>query len=198
MISPGIRQHPAEQLSDRLSVAVVHYFDRLGLPIPPIPEALQNSRAWQTPSVVGSCLPPDDLYDLGSYLRHAADPGQDRYLLIGHTGHGTHSYALHYYLVLDTLAVFLQIGCGGAYRDTNTDKRRLGERFDRLRRLFDVASHSRSPAPVQRLIVFDSDYAGQGLTGITRLDAPSPWKSAVFPDTTTTDALSAALEWLRG
>jgi hypothetical protein len=111
---------------------------------------------------------------------------------------------MHYYLVQGPLAVFLQIQCGSAYGDLDKDALRLTHYYGQLEALLNktltATNASNKLASGQRLIVFESDFAGNGLAKITDLNDPASWKKAVFPeadaDSGHSDALSVALALL--
>jgi hypothetical protein len=183
--------------------AMSDYFQQQKLPSPPVPTSLQGALTQQTPHVFGTVQLQHDLYDLGHYLKKANDPTED-YLLLGHGGHGIQSHAMHYYLVQGPLAVFLQIQCGSAYGDLDKDALRLTHYYGQLEALLNktltATNASNKLASGQRLIVFESDFAGNGLAKITDLNDPASWKKAVFPeadaDSGHSDALSVALALL--
>lgn len=103
-------------------------FEAEGLPMPPLSadetarlrsdgEFLFATRAIETPP-----------YTLDIYLDEAlAGAAPVPYTLFGFDGGGLASSALHYFLVEDGLAVFIQIGWGGAYTDVD-DARGMIER----------------------------------------------------------------------
>lgn len=54
----------------------------------------------------------DDFVD--EFLAH---PQLSPYLMFGHDGHGMNSYAMHYFLVYERVALFDQLAWGGVYMD---------------------------------------------------------------------------------
>jgi hypothetical protein len=78
------------------------------------------------------------------------------YLAICHCGHGVNSYALSYFLVDGPLAVYAQIGWGGAYMDMDRSSRAVGACFEKLSRLLEHRHHARRDVE-GRAVVFFSD-----------------------------------------
>jgi hypothetical protein len=82
-------------------------------------------------------------------------------LLMGFAGHGTSSWALHYYFVQGPLALFLQLAWGGAFDDPEAAANRIEgclELAEDLRLdIAEVKRAGRLPRD-QRLVVVESDF----------------------------------------
>lgn len=96
-------------------------FEKAGLAFPTIPEKLAEQLKEQSKWVF-STRPIDEWpYFLHSYVEEAEKSEVDDYVVLCHAGHGANSYAIHYYLVQDSLRMFLQLGWGGVYSNANED-----------------------------------------------------------------------------
>lgn len=109
--------------------------------------------------VFGTRTPPHDLYDYYPYVVEAATANPDDYLLLGQAGHGMQSYALHYYLVEASLALFLQLEWGGAYGNHDAERRAIGEQMALVPQLW-AATREWDLAPDEHLVVALSDMHG--------------------------------------
>jgi len=130
------------------------------LPPPPVPAGLAGALRRLGPWTFGTCERDSEMYNLPRFVAEALAPAAADYLLIGHDGHGVNSWALHYYLVLGPLAVFLQTLWGGVYTDNVEASGRIGGRFglleDLLAALDEARRFQRLPAG-RRLVVVESD-----------------------------------------
>ena len=90
-------------------------FAEAKLPFPPIPEEMKPSFTVISDFFFGTRPDATDLYGLLDYVEEVATKPVDDYLLIGHDGRGTSSYAIHYYLVRGPVALFVQRAWGGLH-----------------------------------------------------------------------------------
>jgi hypothetical protein len=104
-------------------------FEKAGLAFPTIPEKLAEQLKEQSKWVFSTR--PIDVwpYLLHSYVEEAEKSEVDDYAVLCHAGHGVNSYAIHYYLVQDSLRMFLQLGWGGIYSDEGKDTARIRDCF---------------------------------------------------------------------
>ena len=140
-------------------------FEQEKAPFPPVPETMQAQVRLYAPWVYGTRRAVPALYDLPWFAEEARSQSVADYLLFGHDGHGVNSYAIHYYLVQSTLALFLQIGWGGALMDHEVQSKRLGAAFDWANALIEAAGAAENRAALarpERLIVRVSDFSGVG------------------------------------
>jgi hypothetical protein len=102
-----------------------------GLPFPPIPAELasqvQNVANW----IYGTRDDRLFLYEIDAFVDEAVAGEVANYVLFGHSGHGVNSYAIHFYLVRGPLALFVQVGWGGAYM-TSEDNEQAAQRLARI------------------------------------------------------------------
>ena len=157
-----------------------------GLDLPPVPDSLAPSfrkRGWDK-AFASSPFQASPYRWLPYLEREAGTPKRD-YVLLALDGHGINSWALHYFLVLGPLRVFLQLPWGGAYNDARADRRVIRGAFRAVQGLLD-AIQSR-PVLKAPLVV-----AGSGL------DASGAWSigkerhAAAGPR----EALEGATAWL--
>jgi hypothetical protein len=91
-------------------------FEKESLPFPPVPPHLAASLRAQGPNWLATRTVESTPYDLDHFLAEIeAQPGMPDYALVGFDGYGTNSWAMHYYLVGPSIALFIQMPWGGAY-----------------------------------------------------------------------------------
>lgn len=100
--------------------------------------------------------------------------------MVGFDGHGTNSWAVHFYLVGTGIALFVKLPWGGAYMDPEPARAHIAEIFDwaaaLLSRLQRAESAGHIP-PGLRLQVAASqfDHAGWRWLGTGQDAAQAPW-----------------------
>lgn len=132
--------------------------DDLGLPMPPVPPSLVPGLRFVAPGLVASRDDAPDPYGLDWFVAELEE-GPEPYLILGQAGYGVHNWAMHYYLVQDRLALFLQLGWGGACRDPSAANARVAAGFAAVTRLVELASR----VGPEGLLVVSSDLAGSRL-----------------------------------
>jgi hypothetical protein len=106
-------------------------FEQEGLPFPPVPNRLAASLR-QTPRsefVFATRRLHDSPYSIDPFVQEAEASPQADYAVVGFDGHGVNSWAVHYYLVYEELALFIQQPWGGAYLDAERARVEIAERF---------------------------------------------------------------------
>lgn len=154
MNSQKHRESPALQEAQRL-------FAQAGIPFPFIPAEMQQDFTKIEDWVYGTRSNIPWLYEIRQYVLEVAKEPVANYLLLGHAGHGTQSWAMHYYLVRGPLALFLQIAWGGGYTDENKAVQEMSIRFTQAEELIqavEVAHSKGSFQPDERLIVQVSEF----------------------------------------
>ncbi len=137
-----------------------------GMPFPPVPTVFEAEFRCIAPWTYGTRPTlPASLYDIHTFVEEAAESPVDDYLLMGHDGHGINSYAMHYYLVYGPLALFVQIGWGGAYMDKAQSVNGMNQLFAELDSILPLVNTSRkTDEPLtqsdERLIVMLSQFYG--------------------------------------
>lgn len=138
-------------------------FAQAGIPLPFIPAEMQKTFTKIEDWVYGTRSKIPWLYEIRQYVQEVSTTPVDDYLLLGHAGHGTQSWAMHYYLVRGPLALFLQIAWGGAYTDEDKAVQEMSARFTQAEELIQavkVACSNGNFKPDERLIIKASDFYG--------------------------------------
>jgi hypothetical protein len=105
-------------------------FEHERLPFPWMPASLAASlqpqgRGWFATRTVEASP-----YEIEHFLAEIeARPGVPDYAVVGFDGHGTNSWAVHFYLVCKGLALFIQLPWGGAYLDPEPARAEIAELF---------------------------------------------------------------------
>jgi hypothetical protein len=154
---------------------LVATFTEADLPIPPAPADLmprlerRDAWFWSTRD-----LDRGALYDPGLIIDEATPPAD--YLAIGHVGHGMNSWFLTYQLVSGPLALFAQIGWGGAFEDGPSDRETLRDQYAAIQTLLDLTAGSAGAwADDLRLIVLAGEDKGIDVcTWVALDDRPRP------------------------
>lgn len=68
-------------------------------------------------------------YNLQYFLQECDEGNNENYALLAHTGHGINSYAIQYYLVYESLRMFLFLPWGGVYTCDDTATFKVNECF---------------------------------------------------------------------
>lgn len=106
-------------------------FDGERLPFPPVPASLAASLQPQGPGWFATRPVASTPYDVDHFMAEVeAQPGTPDYAVVGFDGHGTNSWAVHYYLVGKAVALFVQLPWGGAYLDAEPARAEIADLFD--------------------------------------------------------------------
>jgi hypothetical protein len=154
------------------------YFKDARLTLPPLPEPLASKLEDYPGKVWGTREPTQALYRLAWWVDEVQNSWPDDYLVIGQSGHGAGSTALHYYLVIGHLAVLLQLPWGGI----NDDRDFVGSALDAARELVGA------PPPKTEVVVVVSPFSGswwkagddghRGSDGVAIMEAATDWLRA--------------------
>ncbi|MEO1017083.1 MAG: hypothetical protein AAFY56_05260 [Pseudomonadota bacterium] len=145
-----------------LMAEVVEYYERSGLPLPPIPETMLEDLVSQGEAVVTTR--DDDIpgaYGIQWFVDEAVANEAPDYVLFGEDGHGLNSYGFHWYLVAGHAALFVQVPYGGIYTASTLAASTLTSRFNAARQLIEAiveAGDREQLAPDERIIVVDSPF----------------------------------------
>lgn len=105
-------------------------FAQQGLPFPALPQTLASALQEHSPTLFGTQALDASPYDMGHYVQAAlVTPATPDSLVLGIDGHGTNSWALHYFVTLGPLALFIKLPWGGAYMEADQAR-------DKIRRVF--------------------------------------------------------------
>jgi hypothetical protein len=88
-----------------------------GLELPPIPPSLEARFSKRAEWCFASRSVRRSPYCFPEYVEQAIVRPPKDYVLVAHAGHGVNSYALHYFLLLRPLMLFVQVPWGGVYED---------------------------------------------------------------------------------
>jgi hypothetical protein len=143
------------------------------LPTPPIPErfvstlAFQHGWLWTTRPMKSMDMYMFDRYPDEVLTQNSEGYDVADYLAISHAGHGVNSYLLTYQVVTRRLAVFIQVGWGGAYMDEDASRRDVALACDGIGSLLRAAVPllDAGAALGPRLIVLASRARGIGAAG---------------------------------
>lgn len=106
-------------------------FEAESLPFPPMPAALAAALKPQAAGWFATRAVASSPYDIDHFLAEVeARPGPEDYALVGFDGHGSNSWAAHFYLVADGIALFIQLPWGGAYVDPVPARAEIAALFD--------------------------------------------------------------------
>ena len=161
--------HPNQDVADAKGL-----FAGEGLPFPPIPAEMIDQFHTISPWNFGTRDGAPSPYNLSWFVGDVEENAVPDYLLMGHAGRGTNSWAMHYYLVRGPLALFIQSAWGGIYTTNEAEEiTRAVEEAGQMQRL---------ELPERRVVVV-SDFYGfrwATLNSPSDKDEPSPkWHSDV-------------------
>ena len=104
-------------------------FRDAGLAFPTIPQAfaarLKERRRWHFATYEIEAPP----YDIEEYIREVDETHVEDHVVLSHSGHGANSYALQYYVVHGALRMFLHLGWGGVYMDSQASAAEIRDCF---------------------------------------------------------------------
>ena len=139
-------------------------FQESGLAFPTIPAELAGQLKEHGEWLFSTREVEMSPYNLQHYVHEVDGSHVEDYAVLSHSGHGTNSYAIQYYLVYAPLRMFLHLGWGGVYMD--------GERAAaQIRDCFSVADQIVPATTVgrlgtgDRLRIVGSDFYGSYWSG---------------------------------
>ena len=141
-------------------------FETEALAFPPLPAAAAASLRAINERVFASRDLPAELYNLEIFSGEVlAGQRPADYSAFGIDGHGTNSWAVHYYNVEGPLALFVQLPWGGAYVDPDPAREVIRNAFGWAARIQDKAATLGKNGvipPGWRLLVVASRFAQPG------------------------------------
>ena len=155
-------------------------FAKEELPFPLIPTELADRLQKLAPWVYSTRADIPNLYDLEWFVQEIEDHTPEDYVGLGHAGYGFNTYAIHYYLVQHPIAVFLQVGWGGAYTDNSAAAKRLEGYFAEITSMFEQASQAQEAGKLKTSAIIAlvlSDFYGSRWTIIEPDVRPVVWKN---------------------
>jgi hypothetical protein len=165
-------------------------FQQAGLSFPAIPEVLAAQLKEQGKWLFSTRDLTMSPYNLQHYVHEVDERHVDDYAALAHSGHGVNSYAIQYYLVFDSLRMFLHLGWGGVYMDADADAAKIRECFLLTDQI--VSAMMKTGRVSERLTVVGSDFYGSywEAPGESRQTEPSVSKRPA-------EILAEVLQWLR-
>ncbi|NEX61022.1 hypothetical protein [Noviherbaspirillum galbum] len=169
-MTPTAHRAPSPINTAALPAEAVGYLRAQDLPDLPMPDVLKDRLREAAPGCYADHLPVAPLYQLKRHVdaciaRHGHGNLMDQ-AAFGIDGHGTGSWAFHYYLVSRRVAVLTQCRWGGAYDDPVVQRARLEGILGMTEFLMEQAEAS--PAlqnnPGRALLVMMSDFHPSGWT----------------------------------
>ena len=136
-------------------------FESEELPYPYVPDGLAPALQPVGKAVFGTRDIESGLYTLEPFISELEQNPPKDYLLMGFDGHGTASWAMHYYLVYGPLAAFLQLSWANPFADIETSRRRVEGSLGLAESLIDCLNMAIETGKVpreQRLLVVESDF----------------------------------------
>lgn len=163
--------------TDAVDVARLE-FEVLGVPFPPVPAPFVADFGWVAEQIYGTREDRPNPYDLVRYVEEVTAASPADYVLVGRDGHGINSQAMHYYCVEGPLALFVQLGFGGAYTPGG-NKERITSVFAAAADLRTAVATARAHgrlAPDERLLVVQSDFHGARWRRLDAGDTDIRWR----------------------
>jgi hypothetical protein len=147
------------------------------LPFPPLPASLANALQEMAPNLFSTRELEASPYTLRFYsFEIQTKPAIPNYAVVGFDGHGINSWAVHYYLVEDALALFVQLAWGGAYVERDEASRMIKGVFAWAEELQAQVRRARSDGlipPGWRLLAVVSEFVPSGWAWVASLP-PGP------------------------
>ncbi|CAM3716805.1 hypothetical protein [Paracidovorax anthurii] len=105
-------------------------FEGERLPFPPVPAPLAAALQQQGPGWFATRPVASSPYGFDHFLAEVeAHPDLPDYAVVGFDGHGTNSWAVHFYLVGPGIALFIQLPWGGAYLEPEPARAEIADLF---------------------------------------------------------------------
>jgi hypothetical protein len=176
--------HAKSSSAKQAPITVDALFTGEKLSAPPVPADLAAAMLARGPIMLSTRSLEDSPYHLGPFLAEvAAQPDMPAYAVAGFAGHGLNSWAAHYYLVTEGLALFIQLPWGGAYLDAERARAEIADQFDwaaKLQSRLELAVQQKKIPPGSRLQVSMTRLARAGWRWLVpgRDNAATPWNPA--------------------
>lgn len=166
-------------------------FQEAGLAFPKIPNELAVAIKEQSKWLFSTRELKTPPYFLQHYLQEIGG-NPPEYVILGHSGHGINSYAIHYYLVSGPLNLFLQLAWGGVYMDADASASWVRECFSLADEIVPAVRGAERLAAGERLTIVGSDFYG------SYWSAPEQGRQKeIANDKNSKEVLTEVLFWLR-
>ena len=131
-------------------------------------------------------------YNLEDYTKEASRAGLRDYVLLSHSGHGSNSYAIQYYLVNGALRLFLHMGWGGAYMNNAKAASTIKKCFALSNQIVSAATEKNRIKKGQKLLIVGSDFYG------SYWSPPGKPRTKIDGGLEPAKVLEDVLAWLKG
>jgi hypothetical protein len=147
-------------------------FEDERLPFPPVPAQLVASLQQQGPGWFATRPLTSAPYDLDDFLAEVqVQPDLPDYAVVGFDGHGTNSWAVHFYLVSKNVALFIQLPWGGIYLEAEPARADITEQFQWAETLLARVRLAESAGKIPQGMRLQIGVSSSGDTGWRWLDA---------------------------
>ena len=177
-------------------------YTREGLPFPPVPDHLAARLEADGEAVFTTRDLEWGPYNIEIFVQEMVEGNHpDEYAVLGFDGHGTNSWATHYFLVQPGLALFLQLPWGGAYDDPDEARRLISQAFEWAAAIQAAVQRNLPDGAIPagwRLLVVRSDFTQSGWAWLPH---PAPGSDRITwheADDILNEATSALLDVLDG
>ncbi len=158
-----------------------------GLRLPPVPRELVGELdefvdwRWGTGDI--------NLENVDAFLEAARQPGGEPVVAFGHVGHGVSSWWLCYFLLRDSIAIYVRLAYGGAYEDTEANLPAINAVAAGIETLIPAADAAKAAGRLR---------GGHRLIAVVDEKRDSFWEIAGGPDPAqeTDDPIGAAMAFL--
>lgn len=130
------------------------------LAFPSIPEQLATRLKEQGEWEFSTREIDESPYNLGYYVNEFIETQVEDYAILSHSGHGVNSYALQYYLVHGALGMFLHLGWGGVYMDSERATAQIRDCFSLADLIIRAVPRAGKLRPGEHLTIVGSDFYG--------------------------------------
>jgi hypothetical protein len=135
-------------------------FQKAGLAFPAIPQELAVGLKEQGKWVFSTRKIDMSPYNLRHYVREVDESDVEDYAVLSHSGHGVNSYAIQYYLVYGPLHMFLHLGWGGIYMNTDAEAAKIQECFALADEIVSAVMTLGQLGADEQLTIVGSDFYG--------------------------------------
>ncbi len=149
------------------------------LPFPPVPESLAEKMQPFNEYIFSTRELEFGPYAAEVFVAEVRDGKPvDDYAVVGFDGHGSNSWAAHYFCVNGSLALFIQLEWGGAYTNEAEARASIETAFrfaGSLQGAMERATAQGKIAAGTRLVVSHSDFANSGWGWVEAGATESQW-----------------------
>jgi hypothetical protein len=127
------------------------------LPFPPVPSELIKNVMKINDWIYSTRANAPSPYMTSIYIDELQSGDRMDYILLGHAGHGIMSYALHFYLVKGSLALFLQHSWGNADSNPEEDIESIRQDYQLAAQLIKTVENLETLKLPTQLVIYQSN-----------------------------------------